>query len=40
MIVQDPETAEADAMPLSVIKHVTVDQILSLSAIGDFINTL
>ncbi len=40
VIVQDPETAEADAMPLSVIKHVTVDQILSLSAIGDFINTL
>jgi len=40
IIAQDPETAEADAMPMSVIKHVQVDHILALNRIGDFINSL
>ncbi|WP_462269322.1 chemotaxis protein CheB [Desulfobacter sp.] len=40
IIAQDPETAEADAMPMSVIKHVQVDHILALNRIGDFINKL
>jgi len=40
IIAQDPETAEADAMPMSVIKHVLVDHILALNRIGDFINSL
>jgi two-component system chemotaxis response regulator CheB len=40
IIAQDPETAEADAMPMSVIKHVQVDHILALNRIGDFINNL
>lgn len=40
IIAQDPETAEAEAMPMSVIKHVQVDHILALNRIGDFINSL
>ncbi|HKL83287.1 MAG TPA: chemotaxis protein CheB [Desulfobacter sp.] len=40
IIAQDPETAEADAMPMSVVKHVQVDHILALNRIGDFINSL
>ena len=40
IIVQDPETAEAEAMPMSVIKHVRVDHILPLNRIGDFVNSL
>lgn len=40
IIVQDPETAEADAMPMSVIKHVQVDHVLPLNRIGNFINCL
>jgi len=40
IIAQDPETAEADAMPMSVVKHVQVDHILALNRIGDFINRL
>lgn len=40
VVVQDPKTAEAETMPLSVIKHVKVDHILPLKKIGDFINTL
>src|SRR6056297_493153 len=40
ILAQDPETAEADAMPMSVIKHVQVDHILALNRIGDFINSL
>jgi len=40
IIAQDPETAEAKAMPMSVIKHVQVDHILPLNRIGDFVNSL
>nr|WP_321398874.1 chemotaxis protein CheB [uncultured Desulfobacter sp.] len=40
IIVQDPETAEAETMPMSVIKHVQVDHILPLNRIGDFVNRL
>lgn len=40
IIVQDPETAEAEAMPMSVIKHVPVDHILPLNRIGNFVNSL
>jgi len=40
IIAQDPETAEAKAMPMSVIKHVQVDHILPLNRIGDFVNRL
>ncbi|MCG8553486.1 MAG: chemotaxis protein CheB [Desulfobacterales bacterium] len=40
IIVQDPETAEAEAMPMSVIRHVQVDHILPLNRIGDFVNSL
>jgi two-component system chemotaxis response regulator CheB len=40
IIVQDPETAEAKAMPMAVIKHVQVDHILPLNGIGDFVNSL
>jgi two-component system chemotaxis response regulator CheB len=40
IIVQDPETAEAKAMPMSVIKHIQVDHILSLNRIGEFVNSL
>jgi two-component system, chemotaxis family, protein-glutamate methylesterase/glutaminase len=39
-IVQDPLTAEVDAMPLSVIDKVKVDQILSLKEIGKFLNKI
>ncbi len=40
IIVQDPETAEVETMPMSVIKHVQVDHILPLNGIGDFVNRL
>lgn len=40
IIVQDPETAEAEAMPRSAIKQVQVDHILPLNRIGDFVNSL
>ena len=36
-IVQDPDTAEADAMPRSAIKVTSVDKILPLDEIGDFL---
>lgn len=40
IIVQDPATAEADTMPMSVIKHVQVDHVLPLNRIGNFVNSL
>nr|WP_319394746.1 chemotaxis protein CheB [uncultured Desulfobacter sp.] len=40
IIVQDPGTAEAETMPMSVIKHVPVDHVLALNRIGDFVNNL
>jgi two-component system chemotaxis response regulator CheB len=40
IIVQDPGTAEAETMPMSVIKHVQVDHILALNRISEFINNL
>ena len=40
IIVQDPGTAEAETMPMSVIKHVQVDHVLALDRIGDFVNSL
>ena len=33
-VVQDPKNAEADYMPLSVLKEVTVDHIVDLDIIG------
>jgi len=39
-IVQDPATAEADAMPRSAIKHVAVDYVLNLQDIAKLLNTL
>jgi len=39
-IVQDPETAEADAMPKAAIEAADVDQVLSLKGIADFLNGL
>lgn len=39
-IVQDPETAEADAMPKSAIDAVEVDHILPLNKIGHILNEL
>jgi two-component system chemotaxis response regulator CheB len=36
-IVQDPDTAEAEAMPRSAIKVTSVDKILPLEEIGDFL---
>ena len=40
IIVQDPGTAEAETMPMSVIKHVQVDHVLALDRIGEFVNSL
>ena len=40
IIAQDPETAEVDVMPKSVIDNVGADYILSLSEIGIFLNNL
>jgi len=40
VIVQDPETAEADTMPLSAIKHTDVDHVIPLDGIARFINRL
>ncbi|MDC7231904.1 MAG: chemotaxis protein CheB [Spirochaetales bacterium] len=39
VLVQDPETAEAAAMPLSVIEHCQVEAILPLDEIADYLNT-
>lgn len=39
-IVQDPETAEAEAMPASAIESTEIDHILPLDRIGDFLNSL
>ena len=39
-IIQDPATAESDAMPKSVLSYIKVDKILSLEKIGDFLNKL
>lgn len=39
-IVQDPQTAEAEAMPTAAIGATDVDQILSLEEIGRFLNSL
>lgn len=39
-VVQDPATAEANAMPTSAIAHVAVDHVLPLSDIADFLNDL
>lgn len=40
VIAQSPETAEADAMPLSAIENAGVDHILPLNDIAPFINRL
>jgi two-component system chemotaxis response regulator CheB len=39
-IVQNPETAEVDTMPLKAMEAVDVDQVLELEEIGDFIINL
>jgi two-component system chemotaxis response regulator CheB len=39
-VVQDPETAEADAMPRSAIETVRPDHILPLGRIGPFLSGL
>lgn len=39
-IVQSPETAEADAMPLAALEAVEADHVLPLGEIGYFINSL
>lgn len=40
VVVQDPETAAADAMPRAAIKAVTPDHVLPLERIGPFLKTL
>jgi two-component system chemotaxis response regulator CheB len=40
VIVQDPKTAEADAMPLSAIENSDVDHIIPLKKLGEFINSI
>ena len=40
VIVQDPKTAEADAMPLSAIEKTDVDHIVPLNELGEFINSI
>ena len=37
IIVQDPATAEANAMPLAAIAATTVDAILPLTQIGPYL---
>ena len=39
-IVQDPDEAEATAMPRSAIETVKVDQVLTLKEIANFLNSL
>jgi two-component system chemotaxis response regulator CheB len=39
-IVQDPETAEADSMPMAAIAKTKVDYIISLYEIGNFLNKI
>jgi len=39
-IVQDPETAEVETMPLSAIEHSRIDYIVPLHEIAGFINNL
>ena len=39
-IVQDPKTAEVDAMPLSAIELTKVDHVLTLKQIGKFLKNL
>ncbi|MCF8230105.1 MAG: chemotaxis protein CheB [Bacteroidales bacterium] len=39
-IVQDPEEAEVDTMPLSAIKIMKPDKILKLKEIADFLNKI
>lgn len=39
-IVQDPSTAEMDAMPLAAIKRIKVDHILSLEKIGKLLSKI
>ena len=39
-IIQDPKTAEADAMPRAAMAAVKPDYVLSLEEIGDFLKTL
>ena len=39
-IIQDPATAESDAMPKAVLSNIHVDNILTLEQIGNFINKL
>ncbi len=40
VIVQDPETAEADSMPRAAIHACTVDHVLGLEEISAFLNRL
>ncbi|MDC7125652.1 MAG: chemotaxis protein CheB [Spirochaetales bacterium] len=40
VIVQDPETAEAPLMPLSVIENCKVEVVLPLEDIADYLNTI
>jgi len=40
VIVQDPDEAEATAMPRSAIETVKVDQVLTLKEIANFLNSL
>ncbi|SCY19125.1 chemotaxis protein CheB [Desulfoluna spongiiphila] len=40
VVVQDPETAAADAMPRAAIQAVTPDHVLPLERIGPFLKTL
>lgn len=40
VIVEDPESAEASAMPLSVIENCKVDKILPLDEIADYLNII
>lgn len=40
VVVQSPETAEADAMPLAALELVQADHVVPLDDMGEFLNTL
>jgi len=39
-VVQDPETAAVDIMPLAALAAVEVDHVVALDELGNFLNTL
>ena len=39
-VVQDPETAAVDIMPLAAMAAVQVDHVVALDELGTFLNTM